>query len=655
MKKFIVCMVAALLSLAVSAGEHDLQWDFTSHAPSASPVNGLTYLTRCADGMGVYNGLNGVKLDSKGYCYFTKAPVKGKLKLYFADRTTNKSTSLKIYTWKGKNPSAQTLIAETGELTEYGLQVIELDSTQNNIYITRGSRPVETVLQKIQFKEGTEYTPELCVVTYRDQRGNELGRAEVLEGTALASIPYGAGDLPKWGADSLFRGWYYLSGKKAKAGDKILSNATIQARVTPICRAEVGTVQLYNLASPTFYQEDEDLLDISGEVFTLRLGPAKTVVKVEHRDGSEKYMHVSNRPTVMFRDNEQSVVRITVYNVAEYIKKDENNCFHIPANDAASFLLAISEANKTGSAVIMLPDGVYDLGQIVLTPIIGHNISIIGQSMEGTIIKNAPDYRSESINRTATIIITDSGFDTYFQDLTIQNDLDYYRLGSGRAVCLWDQGAHTICKRVRLLSYQDTYYSDRPNGAKYFEDCEIHGVVDFICGDGCVHFKNTLLYCEKRNLQNTGVAYITASRSHGEDYGYVFENCTIKSECPTVSFGRAWCFVPQVAFINTLVDYSAGEFTFDDGKRTQRWTKELMTRDAWPIFGEYNTHLANGVVLTPAKNDVEFVDIQSGKKTRELSTVLSKSQAAKFTMDYTLGRWAKEARKKISYYQKFKQ
>lgn len=60
----------------------------------------------------------------------------------------------------------------------------------------------------------------------------------------------------------------------------------------------------------------------------------------------------------------------------------------------------------------------------------------------------------------------------------------YYKNDNGRAVCLWDQGTKTICKNVRLLSYQDTYYSNLQGAVKYFEDCEIHGTVDFICGDG---------------------------------------------------------------------------------------------------------------------------------------------------------------------------
>ena len=207
---------------------------------------------------------------------------------------------------------------------------------------------------------------------------------------------------------------------------------------------------------------------------------------------------------------------------------------------------------------------------------------------------------------------------------------------------MWDQGTKTICKNVRLLSYQDTYYSNLQGAVKYFRDCEIHGTVDFICGDGSVYFKNTLLYAEKRNKAGSGSDALTANNGPASDKGYVFESCTVKSECPVVSFGRAWNNTPTTTFLNTLVDYSAGDFTFESGD-IARWTKKLMNANAWPKFGEYNTHLADGTVLTPASNVVTFVDEKSGNATQNIETVLSAEQAATYTMEYTLGDWTQTA------------
>ena len=264
--------------------------------------------------------------------------------------------------------------------------------------------------------------------------------------------------------------------------------------------------------------------------------------------------------------------------------------------------------------------------------------------MKGTIIKNAPDYRTESINNTATLYLT--GEDIYLQDLTIQNALDYYKANNGRAVALWSKCSKVVCKNVRLLSYQDTYYSNKVGGVHYFEDCEIHGTVDFICGDGSVYFKNNLLFCEKRNTGGGGSDAITASNADKTDKGYVFESCRVQSECPTVSLGRMWNNAPQCVYLNTIFDESAGKFSLLD----TRWTPELMSDGnngdkPWPgkagHIGEFNTLNTEGQVISPASNVVKFT--RSGES-RDYETILKSDEAAQYTMEYTLGAWAATAK-----------
>ena len=514
MKRIFHIIFFVLLVLPMSAGEHDLLWDYTEQAPQSSPDRGLQFGGIVDDAPGVKNGLKGIKLNSFGWCCFTKAPVPGVLKLTFGPRSGLNRASLQVFTWTGETPREETLVGVTCEIRRLGTQYIPLTAEQNNIYITR-LLEMEAVLQRIEFVEG-EYSE------VRSQK-------------------------------SEFR--------------------------SP-CDSDKG--------------EEEGLI-------------------------------VESRESIVERLSE----------------------------NARYFLRALDEANKAGGhKTIYLPNGIYDLGELTLTAIEADGISIIGESMEGTIIRNAPDCMLESIAKTATLRIADDVEDTYLQDLTIQNALDYYKNDNGRAVALWDQGTKTICKNVRLLSYQDTYYSDKQGAVKYFEDCEIHGTVDFICGDGSVYFKHCLLFSEKRNKQNTGVNYLTACKSAGEDKGYVFEGCTIESVCPVVSFGRAWRNTPRVVFLNTVLDDRAGVFAMEDEKKTQRWTKQLMNKDAWPQFGEYNTHLKDGTVLTPKSNEVTFIDAKSNGATRVIETVLPKEEAARYTMEYVLGKWATEAKAKISFNQK---
>ena len=534
------------------------------------------------------------------------------------------------------------------------------------------------------FAEATEVTP--CEITFKDQNGGVLGTVATIEGATLEAIPYTVDSLPAIGEGNAFRGWYYVSGKKAAVGDLINGNVTIQAKVTPIETVTVGSVQTYDFASAIFYPEDHETVtatngafhdgthgwyfNANGSIDVQVAGNAVVVVtlctysesgdvkvmagenelatfaltKNDTPDGTEFSAQYTGDATTLTINwtAKQYIHKVTVYNVLNFVEKDVNTGYiMVPSGDAAAFILAVVQAQPGDK--IFLPNGLYDLSETVLTTIGKNNIAIIGQSMEGVIIKNAPDAKTESIDKTATLRIAKNISGTYLQDLTIQNALDYYKADNGRAVALWDQGTQTICKNVRLLSYQDTYYSNLAKAVKYFEDCEIHGTVDFICGDGSVYFKNNLLYAEKRNKNGGGQDCITASNANVLDHGYVFEGCTIKSECPVVSFGRAWNNTPQVAFLNTLVDYSAGEFSFTDNNKIQRWTKELMNAGAWPQFVEYNTHLADGTVLTPDSNKVTFVDTKSNNATQTLETVISAEGAALRTMAETLGDWAATA------------
>ena len=310
------------------------------------------------------------------------------------------------------------------------------------------------------------------------------------------------------------------------------------------------------------------------------------------------------------------------------------------SENARFFLRALADANQTGHKTIYLPNGIYDLGALTLTAIEADGIRIIGESMEGTIIRNKPDYRLESISKTATLRIADDVEGTVLQNLTIENALDYYANNNGRAVCLWDQGTKTICKHVRLLSHQDTYYSNKEGGLKYFEDCEIHGTVDFICGDGNVYFNRCLLYCERRGQGSAGADYITASNAAETDKGYVFESCTIKSECPIVSLGRSWNNYPKCVFLRTTIDFSAGDFSLTDGKNNQRWTLPGMR--VMPVcFGEYKTMDVKGKVISPKKHEVVF---HFRGQERPMNTILTAKEAKIYTMEYVLGPWAEEVK-----------
>ena len=546
------------------------------------------------------------------------------------------------------------------------------------------------------FAEACEFVPEVEVRYYDTDGRTLIGEPQIVAGGSALTFAYGISDVTV--ADGkAFRGWFTASdptATKVAEGIDLTEDLSLYARATDIEVVELGAIFEYDLTKSYFYMEDHEAISANGGAFhdakhgwafsngtTLSVqvaGNAVLIVGVCEEsatsitevkdaagtkvgeisvkkkgaedstpDGSlQAIQYTGDATTLTLHFTATNYIHsIKVYNISDLPAKDEATGYYIIApNDAAGFILTLEMAEAGDK--IFLPNGVYDLGEKVMTPISKNNISIVGQSMEGVIIKNTPDFHNEGLGKVSTLCVPNNISGLYMQDLTIQNAMDYYAaiaagLQGGRAACLEDEGNHTVLKNVRMLSYQDTYYGKKSGTQHYFEDCEIHGTVDYLCGGSTVYFKNNLLYCEKRKLDGSGQDVITANGSKDEsgDKGYVFEGCTIKSECPVVSFGRAWSDQCRTVFLNTLVDYSAGQFSFNssDGK-IQRWTKTGINTNP-TFYGEYNTHLADGTVLTPASNVVTF----DKNGTVQMETVLSAEQAAVFTMEYTLGSWATTA------------
>lgn len=303
----------------------------------------------------------------------------------------------------------------------------------------------------------------------------------------------------------------------------------------------------------------------------------------------------------------------------------------VKAGDADSFLQALDEANRMNADTlserlfVFVPDGVYDLGDRVLTVVTGHNVAIVGQSMYGTIIRNKPDIKDEGISKTATIL--NRGVNTYVLDLTLKNDLDYYHSGAaGRAVCWQDKGNRTMFKRVRMLSYQDTYYTHSEECQHYLEDSEIHGTVDFICGAGDVFFNRCTIVTEKCKTPAHNV--IAAPRTSTTEWGFVFNGCTIRNNESPFHYGRGWHTHPRCMWLNTRLE-----------------TPEKLQKDRYDPYGirsveneffEFHTTDANGHDITPKSNLVTFIH---DKDTNTVETIIPAEVARRYTLRNVFPNW----------------
>ena len=517
---------------------------------------------------------------------------------------------------------------------------------------------------------GGQYTPyikvEACeyvanvIITYFDQNGNKLGEEAVEPGTAF--VPkYTVANLPAIADGLAFRGWFNNSGVKITEGTAIDADTKLTAKVTAIEKAETGTHYDYDLTSNTWYQEDHELITVDGSYYnthgwlasSIKLDvSAKAVVMVRNcqftdeqtaevkdskgtivasfqarveADGGVASFTYDGEPTTLTITYPATayVHGVEVYNVEDFVTKDETTGYYvISSGDVSSLLLAIKSAQEGDR--IFLPNGTYDFGETVKTPISANNLSIIGQSADGVIIRNAPDVKVEGLGSADLFQNFSTGL--YMQDLTLQNDLDYYKAGTGRAPVLQDLGTQTIMKNVNMRSYQDTYYSK--SGDYYFEGGLIQGTVDYICGNGNAYFNGVTLLNKSRSATgSTGDCTITAANTSSNLKGYVFNGCTIETESKTFNFGRSWG-TAKTAFLNT---------TINSGKlAATRWTVAGM--NSAPVsYKEYNTVDKSGNGMnTPASNIIEFTH-STGNNTME--TVLSAEEAQEYALDKFFTDW----------------
>ena len=291
------------------------------------------------------------------------------------------------------------------------------------------------------------------------------------------------------------------------------------------------------------------------------------------------------------------------------------------------FKAALAAAKSSGASesnrfVIFVPDGEYNITKVTgdehgKSVFDASNVSIVGQSVDKTIIWNTTDV--EGISTTATLYFPKNN-NMYMQDITLQNRSSVSSSNAARQVALQqNEGDKYIYKNVRLLSGQDTYYTKK--GRTYWEGGEINGTVDFICGGGDVFFEGTKLVMTRNG------GYITASQNPG-DWGYVFNNTTItvsnSSFNGTFYLGRSWGRAKTV-FLNTkMIAQPKGE----------GWGPDMNSAPV--VFGEYNSKDGNGNAVNTSLRKTYFNGGKDGSTATTLKTVWNANDAAKYTLSNVL-------------------
>ncbi len=542
------------------------------------------------------------------------------------------------------------------------------------IPMTAGETKMDYVLNVI-FKP--DYTLEYIGVD-----GNVLATQAVEEDATIGEFAFDINNAPAMKDGYKARGWFKANvlGEKFTTADVITANTKLYAIQTEIEEASTHKKYIFDLADKFFYAEDHEAFNPAGDGFywhdaqhgwafkngntvDLLVGPKATitvtlcqygsgtgiVVKkgdqtlatldgIAEGDGGTAVYTYEGEPGTLTLEmqcgGEMYIHGMKVVNTAEVNFDKEGDWYFVKAGDAGSLLDVLEVVNGTNAskdaprAYIFVPNGTYDLDATVKTTISGHNISIIGESMDGTFIITTPDKSIEGLGKADMFQI--SGSNLYMQDMTLQNALDYYAAGSaGRAAVIQDAGNRTIAKNVRLLSYQDTYYSSNSSQQAYWENCDIHGTVDFICGGGDVRFQNTTISLEPRQTSGKGGRTITAPTTNTQ-FGYVFDGCTVVDLADGKgdwNFGRTWQNEPICVYLNTTLDKNAQNTLV-----SSRWTQKGMNNKDPKIFGEYGTKDEDGNIITPASNTITSFG-------GTFETILTAEQAAAFAYDKMFTDW----------------
>lgn len=577
---------------------------------------------------------------------------------------------------------AEAMISEANPLTEIMTDNGEVSSTEYTL-AADGKSCVATIKvaagdDVAVYKATFVFKPDFTL-TYINIDGSTIGKQTVEKDAAIGTFAYDQSAVEKLlKENNVFRGWFVgaKGGRKYTADEIITGNISLYAVATANETVNNENSRFYyNLGDLYFYAEDHEAFNPSGNAafhdnqhgwefksdgqVELTVGGHAYIILGLCRYGSESTISLTDEAgteiwstkapastdgqsaafeyngeagkLILKTTNGMYLHNLTIINDKnQTITKNDQGYFVVKAGDADSFLATLEVANASASedarTYVFIPNGTYDLGDKCLTTVSGANISLIGQDMDKTIIMNTPT--AEGIGITATILIT--GKNTYMQDLTLKDALDYFNSSTaGRGVALQDKGQRTICKNVKLLSYQDTYYSNAASQF-YWETSEIHGVVDYICGGGDVFFNKCLLVNESRSKSpKNGDVTITAPYTDASNkFGYVFDGCTVENLAAKFNYGRSWGGVSRLAFLNT---------TLNQPKEiaASRFTTGGMNVAA-DKFVEYNTMDKNGNVVSPASNVLTFTK-DNTKNTYE--TILTAAQAAEYALDKVFTNW----------------
>ncbi|MDF2837886.1 MAG: hypothetical protein K0Q63_3526, partial [Paenibacillus sp.] len=251
---------------------------------------------------------------------------------------------------------------------------------------------------------------------------------------------------------------------------------------------------------------------------------------------------------------------------------------------------AISGDAVKDRVIISIAPGTYKEKLVINRP----NVSLVGAGMDETVIVYG-DYAGTSSTAgqpghvgntflSQSVAVNADGF--MATQLTIENSAAP-RSDVAQAVALSLKGDKAILDSVRLLGFQDTFYtglSSTGKGRHYIRNSIIQGDVDFIFGEApAVVFDNVELVLASNS--GSGGHSTAGAQKNTSDAGYVFLNSRIVDDASAVGvydLGRPWKDHAKVRFINTFID---SEHFLEGG-----WLSSCAGSCLTYSFSEYNSY-----------------------------------------------------------------
>ena len=259
--------------------------------------------------------------------------------------------------------------------------------------------------------------------------------------------------------------------------------------------------------------------------------------------------------------------------------------FKVDASGGGDFLTIQEAVNavpdfRKNETRIYITNGIYK--EKLVVPSSKTNLTFIGEDRDKTII-TYDDYAQkanrfgEEMGTTGSSSCFLFGDDFQAKNLTFQNTAGPV----GQAVAVRVEGDRMIFENCNFFGNQDTLYAHGRNSRQYYKNCTITGTVDFIFGWSTAVFEKCEIVCK-----DTG--YITAaSTEQGSEYGFVFIDCSIKSESgeDTHFLGRPWRDHAKTVFINTKIESGI------KAEGWHNWNKPQAEKTTF--YAEYNTQCSD--------------------------------------------------------------